>query len=262
MKKDFVLHSGKLFQQYACDLFSAVESDRLDFYRANQDKMKSSTKKNARKAVESKTPDEEAKPVILPSTFIGGNKWYVEQYMDAMTRVAKFGSPDLFVTMTCNPKWDEIQQSMSRIQQTHKISAADRPDILARVFHIKMTVLIHELTKKQIFGEVIAHQAVVEYQKRGLPHCHILLWLHPDDKPRTPEDYNRFVSAEIPDYRSHPLLFELVKAHMVHLPCGKDRACPCMVGKKCKAHFPKRYCNKARKTDNSYPKLRRRSPEE
>lgn len=115
--------------------------------------------------------------------------------MDAMSRVAAFGSPDLFITMTCNPKWEEIQQALSKVQQKRKISAADRPDIIARIFHIKMTVLIHDLTKKHIFGEVIAHQAVVEYQKRGLPHCHILLWLHSDDKPRTAEDYDRFVSA-------------------------------------------------------------------
>ena len=157
--------------------------------------------------------------------------------MDAMARVAKFGAPDLFITMTCNPKWPEIQKAMSRIQQKHKISAADRPEVIARVFHVKMTVLIHDLTKNHIFGEVIGHQAVVEYQKRGLPHCHILLWLHPDDKPKTVEDYDRFVSAEIPDSRSHPILFELVKTHMVHLPCGPGSNCPCMVKNRCKAIF-------------------------
>jgi hypothetical protein len=28
--------------------------------------------------------------------------------MDAMALVRKFGKPDIFLTMTCNPNWDEI----------------------------------------------------------------------------------------------------------------------------------------------------------
>lgn len=30
------------------------------------------------------------------------------QFQDAMGLVRKFGKPDLFITMTCNPKWTEI----------------------------------------------------------------------------------------------------------------------------------------------------------
>jgi hypothetical protein len=30
------------------------------------------------------------------------------RYLDAMALVRRFGKPDIFLTMTCNPKWDEI----------------------------------------------------------------------------------------------------------------------------------------------------------
>ncbi len=46
------------------------------------------------------------------------------------------------------------------------------------------------LTKEKIMGKVIGHIHVVEFQKRGLPHAHILLIMADEDKPRTTEDYD------------------------------------------------------------------------
>ena len=45
-----------------------------------------------------------------------------------------------------------------------------------------------ELIKGEIFGLPVAHLWVIEFQKRGLPHAHILLILADDKRPRTPED--------------------------------------------------------------------------
>ena len=36
-------------------------------------------------------------------------------------------------------------------------------------------------------------------KKRGLPHAHILVFLHPDDKYLVPEDIDSIISAESPD---------------------------------------------------------------
>ena len=49
------------------------------------------------------------------------------------------------------------------------------------------------------FGVVDAMCHVVEFQKRGLPHGHILLVLKDGDKLRCVDDYDSVVSAEIPD---------------------------------------------------------------
>jgi hypothetical protein len=102
-------------------------------------------------------------------------------YQDSMAIVRKFGKPDLFITMTCNPNWSEITHLLLPAQQPH-----DRPDVVARVFNQKLKELMKDLLKRKIFGTVVAKIHVIEFQKRGLPHAHILLILDRSSKPSCP----------------------------------------------------------------------------
>lgn len=77
----------------------------------------------------------------------------IQHYQDAMTICRTMGFPDLFVTFTCNPSWSEIQQEMARIPNQR---TEDRPDILARVFRIKMKQLMRDMKKEKFFGTIIA----------------------------------------------------------------------------------------------------------
>jgi hypothetical protein len=52
-----------------------------------------------------------------------------QNYQDAMAIVAHEGTPSLFITMTCNPEWPEIQSELLPGQKW-----PDRPDLVARVF--------------------------------------------------------------------------------------------------------------------------------
>jgi len=82
----------------------------------------------------------------------------------------------------------------------------------------------------------------VEFQKRGLPHAHIILWTSTDTSSPTAAMIDKYVAAEIPDPKIEPLGYALVSEHMIHGPCGKDNPkCPCMKKKKCSKHFPKPY---------------------
>ncbi|GKC93343.1 ATP-dependent DNA helicase PIF1, partial [Tanacetum coccineum] len=73
----------------------------------------------------------------------------------AMTLVQDDGKPDLFLTMTCNPKWPEIQNELLDGQ-----TAFDHPDLVARVFRAKLEVLKNLLFKKNILGCVAAYVIV------------------------------------------------------------------------------------------------------
>ena len=76
---------------------------------------------------------------------------------------------------------------------------SDRPDLIARVFKLKLNQLMREISIEQIFGIVVAKFFVVGFQKRGLPDAHIVLILDRSSKLRTTTDIDSVVSAEIPD---------------------------------------------------------------
>ena len=83
--------------------------------------------------------------------------------------------------MTCNPHWPEIQCRLKEGQ-----TAQDRPDLVARVFKQKKDQLMQDLKTGGVIGKVVAHMHVVEFQKRGLPHAHILIILADSDRTITP----------------------------------------------------------------------------
>ena len=157
--------------------------------------------------------------------------------------------------MTANTKWEEIQRALKDGE-----SATNRPMLIARVFKQKLKALVKRVMKGDLFGKVLAHVGTVEFQKRGIPHAHLLFILDKKDKMslKSPEEYDRFVFAEIPDREKNPLLFERVTSHMVHRPCHKmDSSCTKSDGY-CKANFPKPFNESTTVDELGFPKYRRR----
>ncbi|XP_069149753.1 uncharacterized protein [Solanum lycopersicum] len=171
-----------------------------------------------------------------------------------MALVQHFGRPDLFMTMTCNHDWIEIQQEL-RPGQTPQ----DRADLVTRVFKAKLQDLKEQIFKKEIFGIVVAHVFVVEFQKRGQPHIHLLLKLKEGHNIKSGDQYDRFISAKIPDKYEYPILHKLVLKHMMHGPCGNKRPTKkCMQNGQCKYHYPRPYNNKSIQAKDGYPIYKRR----
>jgi hypothetical protein len=191
----------------------------------------------------------------MPSSFIGGPRDMRKRYMDAMALVRRFGKPDIFLTMTCNPNWDEIKRELYPGQ-----TPQDRPDLVVRVFRAKLQELKDRLLKKDILGKVRAHVYVVEFQKRGLPHAHFLLIMDRRYKITCPEQYDRLISAELPNKKKYPVLYKMVTKHMMHGPCGAlNRDCPCTKGRdSCKNRYPRPFCDVTVQGKDSYPVYRRR----
>jgi hypothetical protein len=98
------------------------------------------------------------------------------------------------------------------------------------VFNMKLNALFKDLLQNGVLGTTVTDIHVVEWQKRGLPHGHILIILRSQDKPRDSSDYDRIVCAELPDKSTHPELYNIVTFRMLHGPCGAlHPSCPCMV---------------------------------
>lgn len=92
-----------------------------------------------------------------------------------------------------------------------------------------------------ILGGPVANIHVIEFQKRGLPHCHMLIILRAEDKIRTKEQIDNIVTAEIPSVEDSQLS-ELVRTLIIHGPCGTSNPNSiCMVDGQCQKQFPKQY---------------------
>lgn len=63
-----------------------------------------------------------------------------EKYHDAMAICRWYGNPDLFITMTTNPKWVELS---NHLQLYGTDDPNDRPDLECRVFKMKSLVEQH-----------------------------------------------------------------------------------------------------------------------
>nr|GFC74853.1 DNA helicase [Tanacetum cinerariifolium]GFC80105.1 DNA helicase [Tanacetum cinerariifolium] len=85
----------------------------------------------------------------------------------------------------------------------------------------------------------------VEFQKRGLPHCHTLIWVDENYWIQNHEDTYAFIFAELLLPEVDPVCYRIVSEFMIHGPCRE--ICPmaaCMKNSpKCAKYFPKEYCD-------------------
>ncbi|KAK9705842.1 hypothetical protein RND81_07G086300 [Saponaria officinalis] len=251
------LLAGRLFQQFCVDGYTMIESQRLNFLRFNQDLLRVDNYKNLSSALQrgDVEPSSAGSRYIVPSTFLGGDEYMRVNYLDTMTICKWFGYPDLFITFTCNPKWPEITRFCSK----KGLRSEDRPDIICRVFKIKLEELMRDLKFEHIFGRARGVVYTIEFQKRGLPHAHILLFLDREDKFPVAADVDNIISAEIPDPAENPVLHAAVCEFMIHGPCGTAKpTSPCMIRKNCSKHFPKKFADRTTVDADGFPIYKRR----
>ncbi|XP_012852527.1 PREDICTED: uncharacterized protein LOC105972131 [Erythranthe guttata] len=158
-----LLHSKKLCQQFMVDAFSMVESERLKFIRFNQDKLRVDMYKGIEESI--LKGDTDARSI--------GHEGYSTRQFYPRSKI----------------HWPEIQRAM----RGTNLRPEDRPDILARVFKMKLDSLMSDLKKGKIFGRIRAYVFTIEFQKRGHPHAHILILLHNEDKPKTSKDIDKII---------------------------------------------------------------------
>ncbi|POS84475.1 hypothetical protein EPUL_002381, partial [Erysiphe pulchra] len=172
-------------------------------------------------------------PVILASSYIGGDRHMTKCFQNAIAVTRAIGNLSLFLTFTANPSWPQILENLE-----HYHTSDTRPDLIAK--------------EGNVCGTTIGSKLSTKYQKRGLPHGHLLLFLHPDCVPRTPEQVDQLVRAQIST--DDPALAAIVKSQLTHGPCGPEFPnAPCMRDGKCSKGYPKRWCEATVMRENSYP---------
>ncbi|GFS58435.1 hypothetical protein TNCV_2475491 [Trichonephila clavipes] len=228
-----LLRCPRLFRQYIVDMYSKVENERLRFLRLNQTKLRAEDYGVLLQAVRNGnnvTSENLAKLVVLPSSFTGGSRYMHEYAQDGITYARHRGTPDFFITFTCNPSWPE-----TTIELLPGQVAADRVDLVARLFQQKVKKMMYIIKDVQVFRKV----ACFMYSNQ----------------------VDSTIRAEIPDKEEDPILYEVVTKNMIHGPfCNRFRKVPCIFDGKCSKRFPRQMLQEIQTGDNGYHLYRRRKP--
>ena len=164
---NYLLLARRPLQQFFVDVYAKIESERLQFLRREQKSLRAENYKELHDAIVSGDGDPRnvGQKVVLPATFTGGPRYMFERQQDAMSYVRMYGRPDLFITMTTNPKWVEITNGLRQGKKAH-----DRPDLIVRVFKLKLDKLM-DLLKNGAFGHLQAWLYSIEFQRKRITTC-------------------------------------------------------------------------------------------
>ncbi|XP_052175337.1 uncharacterized protein LOC127790094 [Diospyros lotus] len=178
-----------------------VETSRLNYVRNHQKQLRCDIYNGLADALlrGETNPSTQGKRVVLSSTFTGGAQYMIQNYQDAIAICRWVGYPDLFITFTCNPKWPEVICFL----ENGSLKSEDRPDILCRIFKVKLDHLMKDHRQNKVFGTVRANA-----------------------KYPTGDDIDRITSAEIPDESIDPKYYTAMRDLMIHGPCGNLRSTP------------------------------------
>ncbi|PPR07149.1 hypothetical protein CVT24_010778 [Panaeolus cyanescens] len=254
-----LLRGGRLLQRYIVDMWAAADQKNLRYLRQNQHLFRCPISSGLMDAFNDADGDidlnELGQRVILPSSYTGGPRQMHERFQDSLAIARHLKKVDLFITMTCNPRWKEIQDELKEHETPY-----DRPDLVSRMFQLKKEALLEDILKHGVLGRVVAYVYTIEFQKRGLPHMHLLIFFDAAHKLFTPEEIDKLIWARWPDKDQHPLLFETVKSCMVHGPCGAanpNAICMDPEKKICSKRFPKDFCEATNMDGSGYPEYYR-----
>lgn len=148
---------GRLWQQFIDDAFAVVEQYRLDWIRGHQHVISSDLYKSVRDFISKgdTSPQNIGKNVILLATFTRSQRYMHQYFKDSLAICRTIGHPSLFLTMTCNTKWPEIEHMLKYLPY---VEVSDAPDIIARVFKLKLDQLIDLVKNKSYIGKCIGRK--------------------------------------------------------------------------------------------------------
>eukprot|EP00959_Pyramimonas_sp_CCMP1952_P105057 2196100-Pyramimonas_sp.AAC.1 len=140
---------GRLLNEWLVNMYCRMEDERLGLLRRAQ-AQRISKRADLCEALANETsvPGTSAS---LPSSGAGSPRHLRRLRMDSLELARRKGPPTFFITLACNPYWPEITATLHPGQ-----TAADRPDIVARVFHARLEKMMAHL-KRELWRTQICH---------------------------------------------------------------------------------------------------------
>ena len=159
---------------------------------------------------------------------------------DLFAMIRQIGIPTWFVTFSAaDRRWIEIDNAILEQQgkppmsseehsdmdwETHCQNIFSNPVTAARMFDHRVKKFIKDVIQSpaQPIGNVTDFFYRTEFQQRGWPHIHMLVWVQDAPDPYTVSDHeivdfvDKYVSCELPSENDDPELHEIVKSCQMH----------------------------------------------
>lgn len=209
----------RLTQYFLVESNSRIIDSRLAWQRANQNYMIGAVPRNAdhvdaegaenddgevtsfvnNPAIDrDRVEDSNTNPTYLSESVTGSPRHLRNLALNALGIVAEKGKPHVFITVTANELWPEVQERLLPGQ-----TAYERPDVMAKVFQARLRAILANLKNGKYFcGRTVYILHVIEYQHRGLPHAHIVCQFVDGPNHENEQDcinfIDRYISAQMP----------------------------------------------------------------
>ena len=159
----------------------------------------------------------------------GTNQYWYKVKGELKCMIREWGSPTFFLTLTCaeydSADISQYLRKVNNVPQSYNIArlCTEDPISVSRQFSYKFHDFFNIVIMKwAVLGMVDHYYWKKEYQMRGAPHYHIVLWIR--DSPvlgrDSPEKVLSFIqeriTCHIPDSKTTPDLHALVTKYQMH----------------------------------------------
>ena len=186
--------------------------------------------------------------------------WFARQ-SELRCMVRAWGSPTLFLTFSCaeyeSADIERYLRKVNDVPPSYNIGklCTDDPVSVSRKFSLKFHAFFRTvLLKGAVLGAVDHFYWKKEYQARGAPHYHVLVWIRDapvigrDDPERVLAWLQERITCRIPDRDTDPDLHRLVTRYQLHkcnAYCKRRRKCGRTFITRCRFGFPRPPCETA-----------------
>ena len=185
----------------------------------------------------------------------GSPPYYQRTFYDLLAMIRQLGTPTWFFTLSAaDMKWPDMTSTIAKQYGVHytdeEIEALSfeqksnwlrtNPVTAARHFHYRLNTLFQEFLKSRAnpLGEIVDYGIRIEFQARGSPHAHCVIWVK--DAPKYGIDSDEEVCAFIDKYITCAIpQIEGKLKDLVSLLQQHKHSTYCKRNKPCRFNFPK-----------------------
>jgi len=197
----------------------------------NQRKFSPLTAGQLKFEVEKNDPNLEARLVTMFSKFRGLHEYWMHQKSNLNAMISKFGPATFFLTLgPAEYSWNDMKKYLLHVngsdfeEKRQAWMCVNDPVSVAVHSRRRFENFLNEVLLKSnsVLGTIEHYYARVEYQLRGAPHIHMLIWveeapvLGENDESEIASFIDKYVTCAIPDKLIDPELHELVLKFQFH----------------------------------------------